>query len=177
MIAPIHFFFFFFFFFFCDVHFRVTYSFPCLPSRTEAWGNLGSLRFAKDVASFVCEDPSDNGCSQPFQSSLAFQDIKMDNIVDIVDVRQVGASTTGRLWAHDNGLAGSDELAETVEGLSSAANNPQGIPVLRAPGSNGLPPSSAAAFLECKCGWMDGWMDCCLCCYLNNLTVFFPPHD
>ena len=63
----------------------------------EAWQNAGSRRFVRDVVNFRCERLADAGdsCALPYQSSLAFLDVDLDNVAYAMHIDALGADDGG----------------------------------------------------------------------------------
>lgn len=61
----------------------------------ESWQSFGSRRFARDVRRFVCRTPSaaGDGCDEPFQPSLAFADIDLDNVAFVLHLDALSRAT------------------------------------------------------------------------------------
>eukprot|EP01114_Cavostelium_apophysatum_P012909 TRINITY_DN3009_c0_g1_i1.p1 TRINITY_DN3009_c0_g1~~TRINITY_DN3009_c0_g1_i1.p1 ORF type:complete len:657 (-),score=92.61 TRINITY_DN3009_c0_g1_i1:31-2001(-) len=115
----------------------------------ESWGYLGSKRFISDVKSFKCKEEKDDYCTNPFQPSLEFTNIKLDNIEAIIELNQIGTlSETGaqyNLYAHQDPAQRLNALYQIIRDASQGAN----VSVSAADTSTpGIPPSSAMSFLK-----------------------------
>jgi len=118
----------------------------------ESWGYIGSKRFVDDIMNFQCQSPgSDDGCSNPYRYSLEFQHIKIDNIVAIIELNQVGNlfhnnPDTATVYVHQE-PGGTNQLLQLLSSATTGLN----IVVQPASSTNpGIPPSSLMSFLAQK---------------------------
>lgn len=127
---------------------------------------MGSRKFVKDITSFSCKslDESDHSCVEPFKSSLAFQNIKLDQISTVVELNQIGkyiechlqginwvtGAMSSTLYIHQD----SNEPLPLVETLMSVSETSTGVNTVFqsvdnvAKGLPGIPPSSLMTFLQ-----------------------------
>lgn len=94
----------------------------------ESWGYLGSKRFVDDILHFQCNSfGSDNSCSNPVRYSLEFQNIKIDNIVAIIEVNQVANlfqanAEKATVYVHRE-LGGGDSLLKQLNNASVVSDD------------------------------------------------------
>eukprot|EP00742_Colponemidia_sp_Colp-10_P008154 GILJ01008809.1.p1 GENE.GILJ01008809.1~~GILJ01008809.1.p1 ORF type:complete len:665 (-),score=90.11 GILJ01008809.1:106-2073(-) len=114
----------------------------------EAWGFSGSRRFVSDMVNFTCSQASSSvpdSCANPPIYSTAFKNISFDQIKAIIELRNVGQlDDSGALYMHCEDSEECHTLRAKL--LSYSALGP--VPLHKASGHNGLPPSSLTSFLR-----------------------------
>ena len=116
----------------------------------EETGYIGSERFLTDIESFKCKDAEGNYCKTPYRPYLEFQDISLNNIESIFEIKSIGLlETENTLYAH---TSQSDSSKTFVENLRTTLNGKLGDISISFPDSsvNTLPPSSMHSFLKRK---------------------------
>jgi len=111
----------------------------------ENWGYAGSTRFLHDWTNFKCI--TGRCTSTSFRKT--FQSLSLDNIREVIEVRQVGArqqrDQTHKLFVHQHYHNFASESVETVISASAGLNTTVTTASMRTPG---LPPSSVFTFLN-----------------------------
>lgn len=107
----------------------------------EAWNQMGSKQFFRDVAHFDCKLSIAGGCLVPFVTSVDFQDIALDNVAYMMHLSSdLGVTAEQRVFWHVGNV--SDTALGTLvrEELALSAD-------VRAPSASvtSLPPSALAA--------------------------------
>lgn len=110
----------------------------------ENWGYAGSTRFLHDWTKFNCV--TGRCTAESFRKT--FQSLSLDNIREIVEVRQVGAEQrdgSQKLFVHQHFHNYATPSTQTVLSVSSDLNTTVAHASTRTPG---LPPSSTFTFLD-----------------------------
>jgi hypothetical protein len=104
----------------------------------EAWNQMGSKAFFRDVAKFDCESPSGQACLKPFVTTRDFQDISIDNIALMMHLSSdLGVTEAQQVFWHIGNGTDSRLAALVRQELALSTT-------VRAPSANvtSLPPSA-----------------------------------
>lgn len=120
----------------------------------EFWDRVGSRRFVRDIASGSCStfetsNPYNGStCAEPLIYALAWTELGLNNISDVVSVSNVvGSPSTGEYYYH--AASGSPSSEATASLLNILENSTDLNITLTSSGETGvLPPSPLDSFLE-----------------------------
>ena len=113
----------------------------------EAFGYVGSTRFAQDITNFTCEsygDEEKTWCAEPLYQNLDFEGLKFEQITHVIELKQVGSKSAAGLYVHQHNHDLTTDLARIV-------TSPIMDKITLFPASNatpGIPPSSSMTFLK-----------------------------
>lgn len=101
----------------------------------EAYDLIGSRSFVQDLTAFSCNSNSGGGCANPIRIDTAFTSIPLNAVSSLIEVQQVGPSSTP-LYVHTSSSnPGSSAISQALRSGGLARSS-----------SAGLPPSSSWAF-------------------------------
>jgi hypothetical protein len=107
----------------------------------ESHGYLGGHRFLRDLTTFECRHPAENGkgCVAPYRASLAFQRVSARELLSSTVVEMIGVAHASKLFAHSRSTRFVGDLT-AITGLP--------MPIQAANSTIGLPPSSMHSFIK-----------------------------
>ncbi|KAJ5074450.1 nicastrin [Anaeramoeba ignava] len=127
----------------------------------ESFGHIGSLKFINDVKYFDCKewnDSSHSSCNQPFRYSMAFKDLDLSKLTEIIEPNQVGLYTgnpnntyQSQLYTHyEKENFQSLVLAEKIMMVSINSLKIMNLSTVEYPSPHtpGIPPSSSESFVR-----------------------------
>lgn len=116
----------------------------------ESYSHVGSRKFVDDLQNFECSEYGTTPeCVDPYKNTLDFENVKVSQISQIIEVGQIGLNSSVVLHRQRDGNVVTDQLIETVRAVAANMSSPLTI-ASAAADTPGIPPSCAEAFLDAR---------------------------